>query len=91
MERIYCEENILFLQAVQQFKCKIDQYIDSDEKQSQIQCSLGDNIKRDIDFQIISIYNAYIVSNAQYQVNICINKPSKCGIDITKDENTKLY
>eukprot|EP01084_Bolivina_argentea_P172733 299187_1 len=78
MERIYCEENILFLQAVQQYKCKIDPYIDSDEKQCQIEDThtLSDDIKRNIDFQIVSIYNAYIVSNAEYQVNLsyeCFN------------------
>eukprot|EP01083_Nonionella_stella_P190246 704638_1 len=64
MKRIYCEENILFLRAVQQFKCEIDQYIhfesDSDLKHNQ----------KDTDFQIISIYNTYILSNSQYQVNL---------------------
>ena len=86
MERIYCEENILFLQSVQQYKSKIDQYIieyqdmnddnddddydnmDNEEKEEQIGNNLSEQIKRNIDFQIISIYNAYIVSNAQNQV-----------------------
>ena len=79
MERIYCEENILFLQSVQQFKSKIDQYFSEyninndnvdnlEQKQNEHDMYLSENIERDIDFQIISIYNSYIVSNAQYQV-----------------------
>jgi len=79
MERIYCAENIRFLMAVQEFHRDIDRHIYPKEiddismghgQNSSSSTSVHRRIGRDLDLQILSIFDEFIVPNAKHQLNV---------------------